>query len=110
MPASVSSPLQAVTVGEIDQVLKHCAGPGGDARAIGFERVRRIAQDDAAEALVGNDQVGAAADDTDRRTAFAGGGKCRDECPLVAGLGIEIGGSADAEAGIAGERNAGGNG
>ena len=102
--------LEGVTVGEIDQVLKHGAGAGGDARAIGVERVGGVAQHEAAEALVGNDQVGAAADDTDGRTAFAGGGKGRDECLLVAGLGKEIGGSADTEPGIAGERSAGGNG
>ena len=97
-------------VGEIDQVLKHGAGAGGDARAIGCERVLGVAQHQAAEALVGNDQVGAAAGDTDRGAAFPRGGEGRDERLLVAGLGKEIGRSADAEPGIAGERSVGGNG
>ena len=71
------------------------------------QRVLGVAQHQAAEALVGNDQVGAAAGDADRRAALAGGGEGRDECLLVARLGKEIGRSADAEPGVAGERSAG---
>ena len=56
-------PLESAMVGEIHQILQHRAGPGRDARAIGAQRGLGEAQHQAAEALVGNDQVGAAAGD-----------------------------------------------
>ena len=109
MPESVSRPRETSSVGEIHQVLQHRPGAGGDPRAIGAQRVLGIAQHQAAEALVGNDQVGAAAGDADLGAALPRGFHRRDECLLVARFGKEIRRSADAESGIAGERSTGGN-
>ena len=97
------------SVGEIHEVLKYGPRPGGDPRAIGLQRVLGIAQHQAAETLVGNDQVGAAAGDADLGAALPRGFHCRDERLLVARFGKEIGRSADAESGIAGQRSVGGN-
>ena len=96
-------------IGEIDEILKHGPGPGHDARAIGAQRGLAESQHKTAEALVGNDQVGAAAGDTNLGAALPGGGKGSDERLLVACLGKQIGRSANAEPGVAGQRSAGRN-
>ena len=97
-------------VGKIDEVLKHRPRSGGDARAAGSERVVGEAQHQAAEAPVGNDQVGAAAGDTNIGATLPGGGRGRDERLLVARFGEEVGRSSNAESGVGGKRSVGGNG
>ena len=76
----------------------------------GQQAVAAIAQHDAAKAGVGNDQVGAAADHHGFHAARARDTEGGDERLDAAGFGIEVGGTADAEARIAGERGAFGNG
>jgi len=102
-------PLESPVVGEIHQVLKHRARAGRHARAGGLQGVLHVAQHQAAEALVGDDQVGAAACNTDRRAALPGSRYSRHERRLIARLREEVRRAADGEPGIAGERGTGAN-
>src|SRR5215831_370618 len=97
-------------IGEIDQILEHGAGAGGDGVLVGGKMVVAEAQDEAAESLVGDDQVGATADDHERDGCDAGSTDGGDESFFGTGFGEEVGWTPDAEPGVPGEQSLAGNG
>ena len=98
---------QAAVDGEVHQVLQLGAGAGGDAIALGAQGVAAVAQHQAAIPAVGDDQVSAAADHDDRNAAGLGRVKRFEKGVFRAGLGVQIGRPAHAEARMTRQRDAG---
>ena len=88
----------------VQGMLEDRAGFGIDACALGANLVAGELQHDAAEAFVRDDEVGAAADDHGSEAAFARDAQGFDEAFVIAGFGVNVGRTADAEAGIGGKR------
>src|SRR5690242_8466324 len=102
--------LQAAVYGEIDQVLEDGAAIGHHAVARGQDALRDEAQDDAAEAVVGYNEVRPAADHDVVLPAGAGYAKGGNESLDAGGFGVDVGGAAQGEARVAGKRRVGENG
>ena len=96
--------LQSVRDGEVHQVLQDGTGIGVDAAVGRHQPFRAKTQHDAAESLVGDDQVGAAADDHGLEAALLRRPQSSDEGFRAAGFRIQVGRAADAESRITGER------
>ena len=106
MPDKRFEALQAACDGEIDEVLEQRPGLRDDAAIGGQQAVGAIAEDDAAKAVIGDNQVGAAADDDRGQPAGAHLGQGGDEGFGAAGFGVDIGRAADAESRVEGQRSA----
>jgi hypothetical protein len=89
----------------VHEVLKHGARLNRNNRSVCGDLGAREFENDAAIAGVGDDQVAAAADDSEWQSAGAGDIKCRDECIGALRFGKEVGRAADGEARMEGERN-----
>ena len=73
--------------------------------AFGADSIVRELEHHAAKTIVGDDQIGPAADHDRFQAACSGDPPGFDETRRVARLGEEIGGSADAESRVTGKRN-----
>src|SRR5882762_7227062 len=102
--------LQAAVHGEIDQVLEKSAAIRHYAVAGGQDALRDEAQDNPAEAIVGYNEVRPTADHDVVLPARARDGQRRNEGFDTGGFGVDIGGTTQGEARVAGKRRMGENG
>src|ERR1051326_5794881 len=102
--------LQAAIHGEIDQILEDSAAIGHYAVGGGQDALRDETQDDPAKPVVGYNEARPAADDDVILPACARDGQRGNEGFDAGGFGVDIGGTTQAEARVAGKRRVGENG